>query len=133
MFLGLLDGNVYALPLVLARVAFNGDFGTPALQHQRPVVVVVEDALVFDVTPVAIVAGELFVGTTHGMRSTDGCYHGPSITSARIDVVNEDLLETLFAISAVAPVLRIRHPPLIPLAVFDGVSAPLEAVTERDH
>ena len=131
LFLGLLEGNVCAHPLVLALLAVNGDFGTPALQHQRPEVVVVEEALVLDVTPVAVVAGELFVGATDRMRSTNGCYQGPCILSTSIDVVNEDLFETIFAISAVAPVLRIRHPALIPLAVFHGVAPPLEAIAER--
>ena len=134
IFLSLIDRNIYTFPLVLLLVALNSLLRSPALQDNRTEVVIVEETLVLDVAPVAVVAGVFQAGATDGMRTTDGCGHCPGVLAAPVNVVNEDLFETFFAWAqvarAVARVFGVRHATFIPLAVRFGLAANFEAFAE---
>jgi len=94
------------------------------------VIVVVEDALLLGVTPEPIVAGGGLSGTADGVCTADSGDHSPSSIDVLVNVIDEDLLKAIFAIFAVAPVLRRGHSALVPRAVCHRAATPLEPIAE---
>lgn len=74
-----LVGLVDQLPLVLVRIATNGTFGSPTMSHYVSEVVIVEDRLVFRISPSAIVAGVVWFGTTDCVGSRQSSELIPSL------------------------------------------------------
>jgi len=113
------------LPLVLGRVTVDGSPGLPALVEQRFVVIVVEDTLVGFVGPEARVAGVLDMGGTNGVSTVDSGGESPGIaTGGSVDVVNEDVVETITS------VLGVREQVKVISASLRGGSTVAEGVHE---
>lgn len=97
---------VDSLPLVLGRVATDSEARTPALEQQGLVEVVVEDALVGGITPVALVATVLLLGRAEGMSTGQSSNVSPNHAGV-LDVSEEVATEDISEI--VAALLGIRH------------------------
>jgi len=64
------------------------------------------------------------------MCAADGSSQRPCILSARVDVVDKDLLEAVFAVSSVAAVFGVGHATFVPVAFIVGRPSVFKAITE---
>jgi hypothetical protein len=96
-------------PLVLVDVATNFSFRTPRVENQSFEVVVVEFALLFSRRPVAIVTRVLRLGRTNSVSTRNSSGEGPRPVLILVDMIHEDLLQTIFSILTSTPVFWIGH------------------------
>ena len=89
--------SITQLPLVLLLIAIDGKIRRPAVVNKTLEVVVVEDTLLLRRRPVTIVATVLDLGRADGVSTRDGSGQSPGEFLTSINVLNKDLLETIFA------------------------------------
>ena len=120
------------LPLIFAAVATNAKLGAPSSSNQSMVVIVVENALVGSIRPMTIVARVGRGSASDGVSARDGSGEGPRIFATSVDVLNEDLLETVLTgrLVAVAAMLWVGHALSVPVALKHGGATVLEAIAE---
>jgi hypothetical protein len=101
---------------------------SPSFQEKRMIIVIIEDSLLVRFTPVSIKTRVFWVSSTNSVNTVDCSSQSPWLSRGCIDVVNEDILETVFTL---ASIIWVRHETNVPFTFRIGSSSSLEVISEH--